>query len=269
MQGDFQHNQRRFWSKIRARTKGSSEVGRVCDESGQVLCEEEEVRKRWKEYFASLLQDKGLQQNEHRIASIEEEQVEGTRHERISMEGVLKHLETEEWESTWSIRVTGEMLKAGGGVVVEWLHKIMDLAWRSQSVPMDWQRALIVLIHEGSRTQCENYRGISLLSTPGKMYASVLEKRMRTITEGKVLEEQGAFQRGRSCVDQLFTVRQLGEKIIEKNKRMLMVCVDVKEAYDRVDGELLWRVLRAYGVNGELIRACLRAVMNYSKKESE
>ena len=152
--------------------------------------------------------------------------------------------------------VTGEMLKAGGGVVVEWLHKIMDLAWRSESVLMDWWRALIVPIRKkGSRTQCENYRGISLLSIPGKVYASVLEKGMRTITEGKVLEEQGAFRRGRSCVDRLFTVRQLGEKIIEKNKRMLMVCVDLAKAYDRVDRELLWRVLKAYGVNGELIRA--------------
>ena len=66
-----------------------------------------------------------------------------------------------------------------------------------------------------------------------------------------MLEEQGAFRRGRSCVDQLFTVRQLGEKIIEKNKRMLMVCVYLEKAYDRVDRELLW----AYGVNGELIRA--------------
>ena len=53
---------------------------------------------------------------------------------------------------------------------------------------------------------------------------------MRTITEEKVLEEQGAFRKGRSCVDQLFTVRQLGEKIIEKNKRMLMVCMDLEKA---------------------------------------
>ena len=31
----------------------------------------------------------------------------------------------------------------------------------------------------------------------------------------------------------MFTVRQLGEKVIEKNKRMLMVCVDLEEAYDK------------------------------------
>ena len=53
---------------------------------------------------------------------------------------------------------------------------------------------------------CYNYPVcISLLSIPGKVYASVLEKRMRMITKGKVLEEQGAFWRGRSCVEQLFT----------------------------------------------------------------
>ena len=69
---------------------------------------------------------------------------------------------------------------------------------------------------------------------------------MRTITEGKVLEEQWAFRKGRSCVDQLFTVRQLGEKIIQKNKRMLMVCVGLEKAYDRVDRELLWRVLMTW-----------------------
>ena len=65
---------------------------------------------------------------------------------------------------------------------------------------------------------------------------------MRTITEGKVLEELRVFW-------------QLGEKIVEKNKRTLMVCVDLEKGYDRVERELLWRVLRAYGVNGQLIRA--------------
>ena len=33
----------------------------------------------------------------------------------------------------------------------------------------------------------------SVLSIPGKVHASVLEKRMRRMTERKVLEEQGAF----------------------------------------------------------------------------
>ena len=43
---------------IRARQKDNNVVGRLCKESRQVLCEEEEVRKRRKEHFASLLQGK-------------------------------------------------------------------------------------------------------------------------------------------------------------------------------------------------------------------
>ena len=60
----------------------------------------------------------------------------------------------------------------------------------------------------------------------GKANASVLEKRKRVVNERKALEEQGSFRKGRSSVDHL---------IIEKNKRMLMVCIDLQKAYDRVE----------------------------------
>ena len=81
-------------------------MGRVCDESGQVLCEEEEVRKRWKQYFASLLQGDVVQQND---ASVGEVPAEGAE-ETISMEEVCL--------SIWRLKngkapgVFAEMLKA-------------------------------------------------------------------------------------------------------------------------------------------------------------
>ena len=72
--------------------------------------------------------------------------------------------------------------------------------------------------------QWTNYCSVSLLSISGKVYARILDNRIRYITEAKVLEEQGAFRMKRSCVDQLmFAGRQLWEKVIEKNKRMVMV----------------------------------------------
>ena len=138
LQEDFQHNQMRFWAKIRARTKGNNEVGRVCDKSGQVLCDEKEVRKRWREYFASLLQDEEVQQNVHRNARGEDEQVEMAGHERISIEEVCSsiwRLKNGKAPGVWG--VTGEMLKAGGQTVVQWLHKNIDLGmfqWTGGSI---------------------------------------------------------------------------------------------------------------------------------------
>ena len=91
--------------------------------------------------------------------------------------------------------LTGEMLKAGGDVVVQWLNRIFCVAWGSGTVPADWRKAQIVPVHKkGSRTQCKNYRGISLLSVPGKVYATVLDKRIRAITDSIVREARESFQ---------------------------------------------------------------------------
>ena len=62
---------------------------------------------------------------------------------------------------------------------------------------MDCQKAVIIPIYKkGSKPQCTDYHIISLLSILVKVYAGVLEIRIRVfVTERKVLEEQGAFQR--------------------------------------------------------------------------
>ena len=142
----------------------------MCDESRQVLSEEEEVTGRLKEYFESLLQGEGAQQIEHRNGNDEEVQAEESRHEGVGVEEVrcsIQRLKNRKAPGVCGI--TEEMPKAGGEVVVQWLHNIIDLAWRSVRIPADWQKALIIPIHKkGSRTQCKNYCGISVLSISGK-----------------------------------------------------------------------------------------------------
>ena len=56
LQGDYVNNQRKFRASIRSTVKGNQDVGRICDSNGQVLCDEEVVRTRWKDYFVSLLE---------------------------------------------------------------------------------------------------------------------------------------------------------------------------------------------------------------------
>ena len=173
LQVDFVKNQRNLWGKIRGTVKGSHEAGRVCDENGQVICEEDQVRGRWKEYFASLFQANGeMQQRVSGEVSGGEAQVEENA-EEITLEEVqrsIARLKSRKTPGVWE--VSGEMLKAGGEVVAEWLHRIMNRAWKSGMVPGDWRKALVVPVHKkGSKLQCKNYRGISLLSIPGKVYA--------------------------------------------------------------------------------------------------
>lgn len=121
-----------------------------------------------------------------------------------------------------------------------YIRRILCMAWWSGTAPADSRKAQIDHVHKkGSRTQCKNYQDISLPRVPRKVYVTELDKRIRAIAEEKVSEEQGSFQRKRSCIDQLFT----WVKIIEKDKTMVMVCVDLEEVFDRVNSELLWQVL--------------------------
>ncbi len=66
-------------------------------------------------------------------------------------------------------------------------------------MPTDWRKAIIVPLYKGkgNREKCNNYRGISLLIVPGKIYGSILYERMMKITDNSVGDEQGGFWRGR------------------------------------------------------------------------
>ena len=101
--------------------------------------------------------------------------------------------------------------------------------------PQGLKTAIIVPIHKkGSRLECTNYRGISLLSVVGKVFARVLNDRVKGLTEESVMDEQGGFRSGRGCIDQVFAVKQVIEKMIEKDRVMFMVFIDLEKAYDNV-----------------------------------
>mgnify|MGYP000675205646 CR=1 FL=1 len=84
---------------------------------------------------------------------------------------------------------------------------------------------------------------------------TVLIGRIVNRTDSVLGEEQCDFRSGRGCVDQLFVVRHLGEKFFAKGKNLFLAFMDLEKAYDRVDRDALWQVLRLYGVGDKLLKA--------------
>uniref|UniRef100_A0AAR2LJT3 Reverse transcriptase domain-containing protein n=1 Tax=Pygocentrus nattereri TaxID=42514 RepID=A0AAR2LJT3_PYGNA len=159
-----------------------------------------------------------------------------------------------------------EMLKALDIVGLSWLTRLCNIAWTSGTVPLDWQTGVVVpIFKKGDRRVCANYRSITLLSLPGKVYAKVLERRLRPIVEPQIEEEQCGFRPGRGTMDQLFTLSQIVEGAWEFANPVYMCFVDLEKAYDRVPRDILWEVLWEYGVPGLLLRAIQSL---YSRSES-
>ena len=137
-------------------------------------------------------------------------------------------------------------------------------------MPIDWASACVVPLYrvKGDKYDCSSFTGISLLSVVGKVYGKGLIKRVREGTEGLICDEHGGFRRGRGCVDQILAVRQVCEKYLAKGKDVFWAFMDLEKAYDRIDREGLWTVLRLYEIGGRLLkgvksfyvngRACVR-----------
>ena len=102
--------------------------------------------------------------------------------------------------------IPAEVWKHGGDNLFSRLHQPIINVWGGYCVPQAWKVASIVFIYKkGDRTDCGNYRGISLLFVAGKIFARILLNRLSThITPNLVPETQCGFRGNRSTVDMIF-----------------------------------------------------------------
>ena len=66
-------------------------------------------------------------------------------------------------------------------------------------MPKEWQTGVVVPLFK--KRVCANYRGITLLSLPRKVYSKVLERRVHPILKPQIEEEQCGFCHGRGTTD--------------------------------------------------------------------
>ena len=253
----FRENKKLYWSEVNRKRKTREQMNmKVKNSEGILVTDAVEVKKRWSEYFESLLNvDDGRRVQ---VSGAQRERVNENYVMEVSLDDVRKAVKRlKKGKSPGVDGITSEMLIYGGECVLEWLLRVCRVCVSEEKVPNDWVRAIIVPIYKGKgdKSDCKNYRGISLLSIPGKVYGRVLIERVRSMTEGMVGEEQGGFRSGRGCVDQVFVMKQMSEKMVDKKKCLYAAYMDLEKAYDRIDREAMWGILSMYGISGQLMKA--------------
>ena len=91
------------------------------------------------------------------------------------------------------------------------LHEVLcQCVVAKGAVPRDKRDSKIITLYsnDGERNDCNNYRGISLLNTVGKVFARVIPNCLQKLAECVYPESQCRFRAERSILNTVFSLRQ-------------------------------------------------------------
>ena len=245
--------------KLQSKKAGSAQY--IRDEDGNLLLKLEEIRARWRRYFAFLLNTTSDALNRTIIEGLSPKPV------ALSLGDPPVVNETKQaLRSMTNGKVMGpdklpaELLKLGRSdsshEILLAFHGIFVTVRMTREVPQEWKYATIKVLHKQDRTECGNYRGLSLVAHAGKVLLKIVANRLGDFGKkaGILPEDQCGFRPRRSTTDMMFVVRILQELGRTSNTSLEICFIDLSKAYDSVDRVLLWEVLARFGVPPRMIK---------------
>ena len=108
-----------------------------------------------------------------------------------------------------------EVLKIDPEITAEMLYPLLEKIWKEEKIPRDWEEGLIInILKKGDLSNCNNWRGVTLLSIPSKILTRITINRIQNTVEQHLRKEQAGFCKHRSCVDLINTLRIILEQSI-------------------------------------------------------
>jgi Reverse transcriptase (RNA-dependent DNA polymerase) len=121
-----------------------------------------------------------------------------------------------------------ELLKSAGPYMCTFLTALFNTVWRAECIPSTWRKGVIVSTYKaGDRTDCANYRPITLLPTIDKLFTAILANRL--LSTVALHDHQFAFRPGRGTMDPIFVLSSLLQHRKARNQRTHVFFLDIKK----------------------------------------
>ena len=232
--------------------------------TGEKITDQEKQMARWAEHYSELYTRETIV-TENALSRVLELPLMPELDDEPSMEDLSNAIDSlPSGKSPGSDNIPAEVIKCGKPALLEPLHELLCLGWQEGGVPQDMRDAQIVTLYKGKgdRSDCNNYRGISLLSIVGKVFARILLKRLQKLADRVYPESQCGFRAGRSTTDMIFSLRQLQEKCREQQQPLYMMFIDLTKAFDLVSRKGLFDLLEKIGCPPKLRNMIVSFHMN-------
>ena len=139
------------------------------------------------------------------------------------------------------------------------LLQLYDVIWNVRKVPQAFRDSIIIPLHKsGDKRICNNYRALSLNEHEGKLLERLILNRLLQLVKEvpeAIPESQCGFVPGRSTMQASFVDRTLTSECRSRGLPLFKCYVDLTKAYDRVDRQLLWKILERLGVPTKMLAA--------------
>jgi len=152
--------------------------------------------------------------------------------------------------------ILNEYIKASADVLLPIYVILFNKILNSGNMPKEWIIGMIVPIYKmkGDIQDPSNYRGITLLSCMGKLFTSVLNKRITNFCETNEIlhENQTGFRKGYSTIDHVFLLKFIMDAVKKSKHKLYCAFIDYRKAFDCVWRNGLWVKLVRSGVTGKI-----------------
>ena len=100
--------------------------------------------------------------------------------------------------------------------------------------------------------ECSNYHTIALISQASKVMLKILQARLQQSVNNELPDVQAGFRKGRGTRNQIANIRWIIEKAREFQKNIYFWFIDYAKAFDCVDHNKLWKILKEMGIPDHL-----------------
>jgi hypothetical protein len=147
----------------------------IKDENGNLLADPQNVLNRWKIFFNQVLNVYDF----HDVRQMDIQTAEPLVPEPSLVEAEIAIGKLKSYKSPGTDQIPSEFIKAGGETLCSEIHRLICCIWNKEKLPQQWKESIFVPIYKKSdKTDCNNYQGISPLSTAYILLSNILLARL-------------------------------------------------------------------------------------------
>ena len=105
---------------------------------------------------------------------------------------------------------------------------------------------------KGNAKECSNYHTTALISHASKVMLKILQSRLQQYVTCELPDVQAGFRKGRGIRDQIANICWITEDAREFQKNIYFCFIDYAKAFDSVDHNKVWKILKEMGIPDHL-----------------